>query len=530
MTILCTCPDCGKKSRIRDELAGKKIRCPACEAAFVAETGEDEERLRAARKSPAADRPSKAAPERRRGDRDDDDASGERPARRRRAREDSDHRPRPPKRRPLWPFLVGGGGLLLILLAVGGIFALVKKPAGGGGGGLLGGVLSGGETAKETPVVVPLPVAADQVERLFFPAGAPGRVYADIREPGRTRIDVYDLATRQVVQTTATKHNTVQMINPEGTLAAIQALGGIEALGRRQPYQMLDLKRGDVYLKDFSPVAESPRDFGGGMETHPMVRVDLLARTRFLALFEGGEMAVFIRKGKTTPRGRLLPHLPRKDVSQFASTRFYKVLPDGKTIALWNEDHFDLLDTDTGQVRGKSGKLAFRGEKPEPPTHMWMHPDGSHILSHYAASIRTGGSTFAHWDLNSGKPANTFRHTMTVNVIWWGKKHALLTDHVDSQVNGEWSKLVGNLVDLETGTSLGIVQVRGEWGNGQGADGNVWCLFDRKPGCDLVGVPFPESLMPSLTRRATGHTGTEPPSFLEITPEGVVLRDKAIVQ
>ena len=34
--MIVTCPDCHSKAKLRDELAGKTVRCPKCSAEFMA--------------------------------------------------------------------------------------------------------------------------------------------------------------------------------------------------------------------------------------------------------------------------------------------------------------------------------------------------------------------------------------------------------------------------------------------------------------------------------------------------------------
>src|SRR5262245_4364048 len=69
------CPECGVRMRVADDLpAGRKVRCPKCEAVFRASDAELE---------PAEDRRRSAAPARRMtGDAAEDDYDDERPRKR----------------------------------------------------------------------------------------------------------------------------------------------------------------------------------------------------------------------------------------------------------------------------------------------------------------------------------------------------------------------------------------------------------------------------------------------------------------
>src|SRR4051812_35121250 len=76
MTVL-TCPDCGKKLRLKAEIApGKRIKCPGCETMFAPDEDEEPE-------EPEPKRPVKATVAR---EPDDEDERERRPARRKRPR------------------------------------------------------------------------------------------------------------------------------------------------------------------------------------------------------------------------------------------------------------------------------------------------------------------------------------------------------------------------------------------------------------------------------------------------------------
>src|SRR5262245_16818662 len=111
MPIDVQCEDCGKKLRLRDDLAGKRIKCPGCGEALTVpamlEEIEDEPAprktaVRSADARPAIkrsrdddDEDERPAPKRRRDeDEDDEDDEDDRPAaRRRRDGDEDDERP-----------------------------------------------------------------------------------------------------------------------------------------------------------------------------------------------------------------------------------------------------------------------------------------------------------------------------------------------------------------------------------------------------------------------------------------------------
>jgi hypothetical protein len=109
MPIIVDCPECGGRFKARDELTGRRVKCPKCGEA-VSVPGEDEEPSVAAgpprrSRSRAADDEYEDAPRRRKRPRDDD--------------EDDDYdRPRKNSKKGLIIALCAGGGALLIGVGV----------------------------------------------------------------------------------------------------------------------------------------------------------------------------------------------------------------------------------------------------------------------------------------------------------------------------------------------------------------------------------------------------------------------------
>jgi hypothetical protein len=107
-----TC-DCGKQLRVRDDLAGKKVRCPECKELLVVPDGQDDE-SEAAAKVPKAGRQPEREPAG-----EDEDA---RP--RKRKGDDEDGRPRKKRKQKagsgmLWIGLAAGAAALVLLAGVG---------------------------------------------------------------------------------------------------------------------------------------------------------------------------------------------------------------------------------------------------------------------------------------------------------------------------------------------------------------------------------------------------------------------------
>lgn len=106
MPLTLTCPECHRKLKVPETAAGKKVRCPECQAAFRAEAEEG-----------VADRPA-PRPVRGRDERDDDDRRERRP----RLRDDDDRgeRRRPERKKGglVLGLVLGGAGLLVVAGAV----------------------------------------------------------------------------------------------------------------------------------------------------------------------------------------------------------------------------------------------------------------------------------------------------------------------------------------------------------------------------------------------------------------------------
>ena len=94
MPQIVTCPDCGRKLKVPDDLLGKKVKCPGCGQKFVGEAEDDE--APASRSTGVAPRPDDGPRARRRVAEEEDD---DRPKSRRRDDEEEDDDDYPVKRR-----------------------------------------------------------------------------------------------------------------------------------------------------------------------------------------------------------------------------------------------------------------------------------------------------------------------------------------------------------------------------------------------------------------------------------------------
>ncbi|MGL4551130.1 MAG: hypothetical protein ACRC33_08080 [Gemmataceae bacterium] len=148
MPIDVECEDCGKRLRVRDTFAGKRVKCPGCGEALTvpaAPDDEPEEDTPPPRKTsvrPAADAPRPAAKRPRDEDEEDED---DRPRRRRDEEEEEEDRPRRPKKKAKGrkgggsnvPLIAGLVALAVLLLVGLGTLAYLLVPGAGASPGLM---------------------------------------------------------------------------------------------------------------------------------------------------------------------------------------------------------------------------------------------------------------------------------------------------------------------------------------------------------------------------------------------------------
>jgi hypothetical protein len=124
MPIIVDCPDCGGRFKARDELAGRRVKCPKCGEAVKVPADEEEPAVAAGpprreRRPPADDEDTR--PRRRRGRADDED--------------DEDDEPRRKSNKGLIITLCAGGGALLVGAVVLVLILVLKKDGSDGGPG-----------------------------------------------------------------------------------------------------------------------------------------------------------------------------------------------------------------------------------------------------------------------------------------------------------------------------------------------------------------------------------------------------------
>ncbi|MBY0228146.1 MAG: hypothetical protein K2W96_02580 [Gemmataceae bacterium] len=130
MSIEFSCPECDRSLKVKDELAGRRVKCPGCQSALTV-PAEEEDEAPPPKKKPAVkpapsrrpkdddeedERPRKAS---KRRDEEDEEEEDERPRKRRRDKdEEEDDRPRKKKK------AAAKSSLPLILAIVGGVVLL----------------------------------------------------------------------------------------------------------------------------------------------------------------------------------------------------------------------------------------------------------------------------------------------------------------------------------------------------------------------------------------------------------------------
>jgi hypothetical protein len=110
MTIALSCPSCDKALKVKDELAGKKVKCPGC--------GEP---ILVAAEEPAVEAAVQEPPRRKARVADDEDGGEDRPRKKKKKKKKSNTL--------LWIALGGGAAFLLLLIVVGAVLFFITRPA-----------------------------------------------------------------------------------------------------------------------------------------------------------------------------------------------------------------------------------------------------------------------------------------------------------------------------------------------------------------------------------------------------------------
>lgn len=218
MPISAECPECGARYNLAESMAGKKITCKKCDAAF-------------------------AVPQ---ADADDDDVPAGRSRRARRAMDDDDRDDRDDDRpaRPSRPAKTSGG-VSTVLIILGGVFLVLLLLCGGAIGFFVWGVRQASNAVVEgakkineqieqerkkqaqLPTVAATPITLDPngaytdngtlSMKALLDAGRPAKVYKVRLEPGRTY--QFDLMSKDF-------DSLLHLFGPNNTLLQVDDDGG----------------------------------------------------------------------------------------------------------------------------------------------------------------------------------------------------------------------------------------------------------------------------------------------------------------
>jgi hypothetical protein len=500
MAILIRCPACNKGFRVRDELAGTTVHCSACDEsiAIPAQDGEKDEAPRG--KS-------------------------------------------------------GGSALVLVLVLVAGALFLVCGGAGVGGfllfrkrtppvttvtvdgkevkldtrdlGKDLDKVLdpNKAKTLPEHTVRPQLVPVSGKVSDVYDPrarrnlvllrTGAWLNPFAKPDDPG-VRIDRLDVRAGKSLGSVEVKLSGVQGVHDvsaDGALLALNRPGiGLEV-------DVVSLLDGKVLARNWKPVFRHT-DEGGKTRSLAGRGLRFLAANRWLVVYEGDAVELFSSTGSDWQRVTLRgPSAPRKRGFGFGqASAGWCVRNDGKTLALWKGQGFDLIDTATGAVR-RTGELATQGdEKTLEAKTVLFSPDGTRLLARVEAARGAGVRSFmARWDLGGSDPPVRLETEPTqAGFFWWGGGHFV-------QLGNRKFGYSATVHDAATGKALADLAHRGQALVLISPDGKLRFLT-RRPGEEgegfLFQAPFPTRLLAELQKRAA--TGKLP--TLQASSDGLGIR------
>src|SRR5262249_31587421 len=183
----------------------------------------------------------------------------------------------------------------------------------------------------------------------------------------------------------------------------------------------------------------------------------------------------------------------RKEGVSISGPKDWCVSNDGKTAAMWNGQGFDLIDTTTGEARGKTASLELQGDETEfHAMKAVFSPNGTRILANVRTVKKRGGGAFAVCFPMAGKEdALRLKTNGYSNSFWWGDKHVFNHGHKD------WG-FAGTVFDATTGKEVANVKHAGSIVT-DNPDGKWRCIVDGgKDAKALVLAAFPKNLLPEL--------------------------------
>jgi hypothetical protein len=289
----------------------------------------------------------------------------------------------------------------------------------------------------------------------------------------------------------ATTRDHIEDVSPDGGLVAIRDFHGMDLT-------VVSLADGKIIANTYKPSYTSTGP-GGAKNRIGATALRFLDSNRWLVLYHDGAVDVWTN-GSAWKRKQVRPPTPiKREVFSTRGPTDWCVSNDSKTAAFWNGVGFDLIDTTTGEARGKTAALELQGdEKSFQASSALFSPDGTHLLVKVIAPKKRGSNLFAASFSVSGKDAPVRVNTNSVsNLFWWGNKH------VFSHGNKNFS-LQGKVFDATTGKELADFAHAGSLVM-DNPDGKLRIVQDGEGGKKvLVQCTFPKKLVSELEKRAGG--------------------------
>lgn len=283
-------------------------------------------------------------------------------------------------------------------------------------------------------------------------------------------------------------------ISPDGGLLAVRNF----AIG--MDLAVVSLSDGKLVAKNYRP-SYTRKGAGGEKVRVGACALRFLDSRRWMVLYEDGAVDVWTDESGWKRKQIRAGNNKRKEGFPGTAPQDFCVSNDSKTVAFWNGASFDLIDTTTGEARGKTSALELQADETGAKVSKALFsPDGTHILARLTITKkRRVVFTSASFPVD-GKAAPVKLDTNGLsNVFWWGNKH------VFQQGNRKGTpfnlSLNGVLLDAATGKALADVSHAGFLVT-DSPDGKLSFLTETEKGASvLVQCLFPKRLVPELQRR-----------------------------
>ena len=288
-------------------------------------------------------------------------------------------------------------------------------------------------------------------------------------------------------------------VSPDGSLVAL-AQGGIGL-----DVAIVSLIDGKVLARNWKPIRKQG-DKNGHLRDVLARAFRFLAPNRWLVIYNDDSAEVFSSPdGKDWQRFLLRAATYTTDTNPFRPEKqSWGISKDGKTLAFWNGQSFELIDTLTGAVRLTAPLTPKANEKNLDTSLVLFSPDGKQLLANMGATVTSGRSVTAHyfltrWDLTGdGPPVRLPITKRTGGYGWWGNRHVF-------QLGGKSFSHSGVVYEAATGKPLADFSQQGQGLKIDDADGKLRFFtrgfLDKNEGF-LFQARFPGKLLAELEKRA----------------------------